>query len=215
VIRTIRLTLADIDEAQALVAVDDERRRPGDVVGGEPETVIDPVALDHRSIRVDEDRQGQPAGMVIVGYFIGALADDHQHLSSQGLIRRQMGLQLFQLLAAVRSPGAADERDDHRAGADNVCQPNFPALIGKQRERRGHIAELEWWMRLCHLSSSSPDAIYGCARSVSDSIRFPRQRRQRSFDDPAPLLLKSKCAMFVSCLGFPCTDPDRPCRSAP
>ena len=57
-IRTIRLTLADIDEAQALVAVDDERRRSGDVVGSEPETVIDPVALNHRSIRIDKDRQG-------------------------------------------------------------------------------------------------------------------------------------------------------------
>jgi hypothetical protein len=159
-IRTIRLPLANIHETQALVAVNDERRRPGDVEGGKPETVIDPVALDHRSVRVDKDWQGQPAGMAIVGYFIGALADDHQHLSSQGLIRRQMGLQLFQLLAAVRSPGAADEHDDGRAGSDDIRQPNFLALVGTQHERRGHIAESEWWMLLCHLSSSSAEAIY-------------------------------------------------------
>ena len=55
-IRTIRLTLADVDEAQALVAVDDEGRRPGDVEGGEPETVIDPIAFDHRPIRIDKAR---------------------------------------------------------------------------------------------------------------------------------------------------------------
>ena len=161
-IRTIRLPLADIHEAQAPVAVDDERRRPGDVEGGEPETVIDPVALDHRSIRIDKDRQGQPVGVSIIGHFLGTLADDHQHLSSQVPIRQQMGLQLFQLLAAVRSPGATNEHDDSRAGADNICQPNFPALVGTQCERRGHIAELEWWMRLFHLSSSSADAFYSC-----------------------------------------------------
>jgi hypothetical protein len=142
-IRTIRLTLADIHEAQAPVAVDDERRRPGDVEGSEPQTVIDPVALDHRAVRVDKDRQGQPPGVSIIGHFLGTLADDHQHLSSQGLICRQMGLQLFQLLAATRSPGAANEHDDGRARADNICQPNFPALVGTQCERRGHIAESE------------------------------------------------------------------------
>jgi hypothetical protein len=100
--------------------------------------------------------------MVIFGYFIGALADDHQHLSSQGLVRRQMGLQLFQLLAAVRSPGAADEHDDGRARSDDIRQPNFLALVRAQHERRGNIAESEWWMLLCHLSSSSADAFYSC-----------------------------------------------------
>jgi hypothetical protein len=87
-IRTIRLTLADVDEAQALVAVDDEGRRPGDVEGGEPETVIDPIAFDHRPIRIDKDRQGQSVGMAVIAHFLGTLADDHQHLSSQGLIYR-------------------------------------------------------------------------------------------------------------------------------
>ena len=114
-IRTIPLTPANMNEAQALVAVDDERRRPGDVEGGEPEAVIDPVALDHRAIRIDKDRQGQPVGMAIFDHFFGTLADDHQHLSSQGLVCRQMGLQLVQLLAAIRSPGAANEHDDGRA----------------------------------------------------------------------------------------------------
>jgi hypothetical protein len=158
-IRPIRLPLADIHEAQALVAVDDERRRPSDVEGGEPEMVVDSIAFDHRSIRIDKDWQGQPVGMAIFDHFFGTLADDYQHLSSKGLVCRQMGLQLVQLLAATRSPGAADEHDDGRPGADNVCQSNFLALVGTQRERWGRIAESEWWMHLCHLSSSCPDAI--------------------------------------------------------
>jgi hypothetical protein len=173
-IRTIRLTLADIHEAQALVAVDDERRRPGDIEGGESETVIDPIAFDHRSIRIDKDRQGQSVGMAIIAHFLGMLADDHQYLSSQGLIYRQMGLQLFQLLAAARSPGTANEHDDGRAGANSVHQLNFLALVSTQCERRCHISEPEWWMLLCHLYSSSAEAIYSCTLSVLDSIRFPR-----------------------------------------
>jgi len=114
-IRTIRLAFADIDEAQALVAIDDEGRWPSDVEGGEPETVIDPIAFDHRSIRIDKDGQAKPATLAIISYFRGPLADDDQHVGSKGLIRRQVGLQLVQLLAAARSPGAANEHDNCRA----------------------------------------------------------------------------------------------------
>lgn len=87
-IRTIRLTLADRHEAEALVAVDDEGRWPSDIESREPETVINAIALDHRSIRIDEDRKGEAAGMVIIGDFLGALADDHQDFGSKGLVCR-------------------------------------------------------------------------------------------------------------------------------
>jgi hypothetical protein len=80
--RTIRLTLADVDEAEALLTVDDERGWPSDVKGRQPEAMIDPVALDHRTICIDEDREGQAVGAVISGDSLGALANDHQHLSS-------------------------------------------------------------------------------------------------------------------------------------
>jgi hypothetical protein len=77
-IRTVRLTLADICEAEALVAVDDEGRRPRDIEGREPNAVVHPVALDHRPIRIDEHRQGEAVGTAIIGHFHGALPDDHQ-----------------------------------------------------------------------------------------------------------------------------------------
>ena len=79
---TIRLTLADVCEADALAAVDDEGRWPRDVEGGEPETVIDAVALDHGSVRVDEDRKPQTAGTLKIGDLLGALADDHHDLGA-------------------------------------------------------------------------------------------------------------------------------------
>jgi hypothetical protein len=59
-----------------LVTVDDECRWPSDVKRGEPETVIDAIAFDHRAIGVDEDRKRMAASAVIIGHLLGALADD-------------------------------------------------------------------------------------------------------------------------------------------
>jgi hypothetical protein len=81
VIRTIRLTCADIYEANALLTVNNERGWPSDVEGREAKAMINAVALDHRTIRIDEDGQSKAAGPVIIGHFRGALADDHQYLS--------------------------------------------------------------------------------------------------------------------------------------
>jgi hypothetical protein len=128
--RTIRLALADVHEEDTLRTIDDEGRWPSDVERREPETVIDAVALDHRAVRVDEDRERQAVGAVIVGHLVGALADDHQKLGSKGAIGRQIGLQLLQLPAAVRSPGAADEHDHRRHGAQHVRQPDFLSVVG-------------------------------------------------------------------------------------
>jgi hypothetical protein len=49
--------LTNVDEAQDLLSIDNERRRPGDVISCEAEAMIDAVTLDDRAIRVDEDRQ--------------------------------------------------------------------------------------------------------------------------------------------------------------
>jgi hypothetical protein len=43
---------------------------------------------------------------------------------------RQIGLQLLQLLAAVRSPGAANEHQYRCPGAEDICEPNFLAVAG-------------------------------------------------------------------------------------
>jgi hypothetical protein len=63
-----------------LLAVDDKRGRPRDVECREPKPMIDPVALDHRAIWIDEDWKVETAVTVIFGHFRGALADDHHYL---------------------------------------------------------------------------------------------------------------------------------------
>jgi hypothetical protein len=52
-----------------------------------------------------------------------------------------MGLQLLQLLAAVRSPGATNKHDHRRFGAKYIDESNFLAFIGLQREWRCHISD--------------------------------------------------------------------------
>jgi hypothetical protein len=140
---TIRLTFPNIDKAEALIAVDEERRRPSNVVGGEPEMMIHTITFDHRAIRIDKNGQGKSSGITIIGHFLGALADDHHDLSSKGLICWQMSLQLLQLLAAVRSPGATNEHDHRGFGSQHVGQAKVLPLAGPQLEQRCLISDLQ------------------------------------------------------------------------
>jgi hypothetical protein len=113
-IRSIPLIRTDVHEADALMAIDDERRWPGNIEGGEAETMIDPILLDDRSIGIDHNGKRQILGLSVRLDLLGALANDHEHLRSQAAVCLEMGLQLLQLLAAIRSPGAADEHQDQR-----------------------------------------------------------------------------------------------------
>ncbi len=86
VIRTIRLTSADIHEADTLRTIDDKRGRPRDVERRQPQPMIDPVALDHRAIGIDEDREGKTKSAGVFGHLFGALPDDNQDLGPERMI---------------------------------------------------------------------------------------------------------------------------------
>jgi hypothetical protein len=76
------LPLADVNEADTQFTVDDESRWPSDVKRRKPKTVIDAVTLDHRAVWIDENGKGKAAGAVIIGHFLGALADNHHDLGA-------------------------------------------------------------------------------------------------------------------------------------
>jgi hypothetical protein len=82
-IRPIPLSLADVDEAQDLVTIDNERRWPGDVKRREPEVMIDAIPLDDRTIRVGEDWDRQPLSASVCLNFFGALTDNHVYFGAQ------------------------------------------------------------------------------------------------------------------------------------
>jgi hypothetical protein len=48
--------------------------------------MIDPVALDHQAIWIDEDRQGEAMSAGIVGHLLGTLADDNYDLGPESVI---------------------------------------------------------------------------------------------------------------------------------
>jgi 16S rRNA (cytidine1402-2'-O)-methyltransferase len=52
----------DMHKADALLTIDDERCRPGDIETGNAKAMIDPVALDHRAVGVDQERDGEFMG---------------------------------------------------------------------------------------------------------------------------------------------------------
>jgi hypothetical protein len=86
-IRAIRLTATDMPEANTLLTIDDERCRPGNIESGNAEAMIDPVALDHRAVGVDEERDREPMGCAVFCHFRRTLADDHHYLGPHGLVR--------------------------------------------------------------------------------------------------------------------------------
>jgi hypothetical protein len=83
-----------------------------------------------------------------------------------------MGLQLLQLLAAVRSPRAANEHQYGRPTTEHVCEANFFATWGLQREWRCRIANAEAGNFLDHLSSSAIDTQRTCTPLSLIIIRY-------------------------------------------
>jgi hypothetical protein len=96
--------------------------------------MIDSIALDHPTIRIDQNREGKATRANVLGDVLGALADDNQGLSPERMIPWEMVLQLFQLRSATRSPGAANEHHDGGPAAEDIREPNFLAVASRQRE---------------------------------------------------------------------------------
>jgi hypothetical protein len=109
--------------------------------------MIDPVALDHRAIGIDEDREGKTMSAGVFGHLGGALPDDHQDLGPERMICRAMGSQLLQLRSAVRSPGPPYEHQYSGSVAEDGREPNFPAVASPQ---------CKWWRRVTNAEACSP-----------------------------------------------------------
>jgi hypothetical protein len=174
-------------EANALRAVDDKRSRPSDVERRQPKSMIDPIAPDHRAIWIDEDRQREMTNAGIIGQLPGALADDNQHFGPERVILRQVGLQLLQLLAAVRSPGAANEHQYSRPTTEYVCEADFLAVSGLQREWGCRLANMKTSNFLGHLFSSAIDTQGTCTPLSLIIIRYRCCRRQHSSEHRRPV----------------------------
>jgi hypothetical protein len=84
-----------------------------------------------------------------------------------------VGLQLLQLLAAVRSPGAANKHEYGSPTAEYICEPKCLAVTNLQREWWCHVANLEACTLLSHASSAATATQRICAPSPLIIIRDP------------------------------------------
>src|SRR5882724_10350678 len=106
-----------------------------------------------------------------------------------------MALQLLQLLAAVRSPGAANEHQYGGPTTEYVGEPNCLAVAGLQREWRCRIANAEACYFLGHLSSSGSDTQRVCAPFALDHHMLPLVQTPTLFWPSPP-----RCPLHVSVL---------------
>jgi hypothetical protein len=98
-----------------------------------------------------------------------------------------MGLQLLQLLAAVRSPGATDKDDDGYPGAEYIAESNFLPVPGPQCERRCHLANPQAHKFLGHLCSLASATRRLCPLLPAAVIWYLRCRRQQFFGHSLPV----------------------------
>jgi hypothetical protein len=68
-----------------------------------------------------------------------------------------MPLQLLQLLAAGRSPSAADEYQYRSLGAEYVCESDCSTIAGQQCKRRCYVSNPEAYHFSGHPRSPTPD----------------------------------------------------------
>jgi hypothetical protein len=69
-----------MNEADTLLTIDDERCRSGDIETSDSQAMIDTVALDHRAVGVDEERDGETVGGAVLCHFGRTLTDNDQDL---------------------------------------------------------------------------------------------------------------------------------------
>jgi hypothetical protein len=98
-------------EANSLRPIDEKCGGTSNIKRRQTQPVIDSIAFNHLTVWINQDRKGHATSLAVFGHLRGTLTDDDDHLSSEAMVGWEMGLQLLQLNAATRSPGASYEDD--------------------------------------------------------------------------------------------------------
>ena len=135
------LPIRDERVADTAVAIDQEHGRPRDVPGVKPDAVPHSVRLQHVARIVNQDVERQPGFFDVTTNFLGRLRDDRDDLDASLEVLCGIVCQFTEPAAAVRSPGAAMEREQHRSFLEILRQRAWLTLLGRQREgwRDGQI----------------------------------------------------------------------------
>ena len=115
-------------------AVDEEQRRSRDIPGIQANRVPDTVGLDHLAGLIHQDVEGKTAIFHVAAHHFGALRDDGDDLDPAIFVVFRVICQFTEPASAVRSPGAAMKREQHRTSSQEAFQRTTLSLLCRQLE---------------------------------------------------------------------------------
>lgn len=124
--------------------IDEEHRRPGDVVRVESPGVPHAVLLRDLPGFIDQDLERQADLLDVPSYRVRALRDDGNEADATAAVDVDVSCQFTELAAAVRSPGAAVEGEQDRPSLEELRHraklPFLVAQLEQWRPAQGRLA---------------------------------------------------------------------------
>ena len=127
--REIFLISPDERISNAPRSVDEEQRRSRDIPGIQANRVPDTVGLDYLTGLIHQDVEGKTAIFHVAAHHFGALRDDGDDLDPAIFVVFRVICQFTEPATAVRSPGAAMKREQHRASSQEAFQRATLSLL--------------------------------------------------------------------------------------
>jgi len=128
---------ADVRIADRPVLVDQEDGRPRDIQRVDPEAVPHAVGFRHVAPLIDQDVEGKASLLDVPADGLALLREDADDLDAAGGVGVDVGGELTEPVAAVRSPGAAMEGEQQAAPRQEVGQRSRPSFLIDDQESRG------------------------------------------------------------------------------
>ena len=94
-----------------------------------PDAVPHAVGLRHLAALVDQDVEGQARLLDVAAHRVAVLREHARHLDAAGGVGGDVGGELTEPAAAVRSPGAAVERQQQPAAREEVDERARASLL--------------------------------------------------------------------------------------
>ena len=127
--RKLPLGVADDGERDRSVLVDEEHGGARDVPCVEAGAVPDAVRARHVASLVDQDVEGEPGFLDVVAHGLAILREHAHHLDPPGGIGGNVGGELTEPVAALRSPGAPVEIQQQPAAREEIDEGARPPLL--------------------------------------------------------------------------------------
>jgi hypothetical protein len=132
--RVLPLVVGDERVGDSSVLLDQEHRRPGDVPRVQADAVPDAEGAQHVAPFVDQDVEGQAGLFDVAAHRVAILREDPRDLDAARGIGGEIGGELTEPVAAVRSPGAPVKDQEQPPASQEIRERAHPPFLIDQRE---------------------------------------------------------------------------------